>query len=752
MTTESCSRFFACLLGISLAMAEASAAPLLPLPLDSASKKQPKKDSKPVKLTVEEMPGAIVHLGNGQFRHGAAAVGVMFSPDSKQLLSVGQDGALRIWDVESGVPLHKLSIPQNPMRLVRTGDGSKLAIAFTDGHLTLLHPDTLKEMSSFGAAVGTSFALSRDGSILVTNNPDGTLVTDLNTELPLLELPGGSQYAFHPAGKSVAVADLNGKVTLYMLAGGKPLGTFDHGEPLNGLLFSPDGKQVVTGSSVGGDSLKVWEIGKNQLALELKGVSNPRAWITSNRIAAANASGVGVFDLVKKRWVGFAKGVSGDWAVSPDGSKAAAPRTGGYHVHLWDLSTGKLIEREGNAFPEVTLLAPTDDGHAVFVLSSDTALHWPIDKAAASRRGTLPGKALTATINGKRLAVAIQEGVLIYDDFDPAKPLAEKPSRKIVSLAVGCKAVALSPDASAVAYSGENGRIVIASAADGSRIRAFPNPTIALALAFTPDGEKLAALGRDGFLRLMLVKDLYQAEPTSLWSVRVQRSQKAAVAVSPDGRVIAATSSTQLIFIAAKDGTILHAESRLMADDGPFHQLAFSPDGRLLFSGSAGLNGAVQVWEVATGSLVRRYATGFGAISGLGIFPDGSRVVSAGAEEAITLWDTSFRTGKEKPTGEELLNAWTDLALPEGERGYPASRVLVAGGPRGLKIMAVGIQQMLDSQKNGQMDDSPRLVRAIQALEDIGGAEARILLEKLAALSGRSGEDASGALKRMKKG
>ena len=69
-----------------------------------------------------------------------------------------------------------------------------------------------------------------------------------------------------------------------------------------------------------------------------------------------------------------------------------------------------------------------------------------------------------------------------------------------------------------------------------------------------------------------------------------------------------------------------------------------------------------------------------------------------------------------------------------------------------MKVVAVGIQQILDSQKNGELEESPRLVRAVQVLEDLGGAEARRLLEKIGALEGRYGEDARAALKRMGKG
>jgi WD40 repeat protein len=584
--------------------------------------------------------GAIAQLGDTRLRHGATPTCVLFSDDGKRVFSGGLDGTLRVWDVQTGAASRTLKFHENPIAAIRLQGGSRIAIAFSDRELKFFVSETLKEISAYTAGLGSDFALSPYGTFIATHDIDGVVVTELQTELPKLELPIGTPVAFHPDGKSVALADAKGKVTLYQLIGGKPIFTFDHGQALDGLIFSPDGKRAVTGSNKGGEIVKVWDVGNEKPVAEIKGVCKPKAWIGQNAIAAANSTGVGVYDLSKKKWVGFAKGIAGQWDVSPDGAKAAATGAGAFRIQLWDLMTGEQMHVGDYVFPETALLAPTPDNKGVFILSQASAFYWPIGRTTATRVGTLPGESLVATASEGRLAVAVQDGVLIYDRFDPAKPLAEKPSRTLTSLTGGCRAVALSPDGKKIAYSGESARIAIASAEDGSSIRVLPVQTVGLGLAFSPDGEKLAVLGRDGFLRLYAVRPPAEGGADSLWKVRVQRGQRGAVAISTDGKLIAASSSTQLLWISALDGTILHTESRAHDDDdGPFHHLAFSPDGRFLVSGSAGINGAVQVWEVATRSLLRRYLTYFGAIHSLGIFPDGSRMVSAGAEEAITLWE-----------------------------------------------------------------------------------------------------------------
>src|SRR5207237_6201113 len=109
------------------------------------------------------------------------------------------------------------------------------------------------------------------------------------------------------------------------------------------------------------------------------------------------------------------------------------------------------------------------------------------------------------------------------------------PARTLTEHAADCRAVAVSPDGKKVAYTGNSSKTVIADAATGKTIRVLPVDTVGLALAFTPDGEKLVMIGRDGFLRLWAAKDVGEGYAGDVWKVRVQRGQKGTIAVSTDG-------------------------------------------------------------------------------------------------------------------------------------------------------------------------------------------------------------------------
>jgi len=374
----------------------------------------------------------IARLGDTRLRHAARPLCVTFSPDSKRVYSGGEDGMLRVWDVATGESVNMLHSPDGTLRQVRFMPGKRLAVQFADSRVHFLDPETLKEKAVFAAEFGGDFASSADGRVIAHHAANGLLrVTELDTKLEKLEVPDGSPYQFHPNNKMLAVADEKGVVTLYMLAGGKPVLTVNNGGKITGMAFSPDGKRVACGV---GTVAKVWDIadGKTaKLVAEIADAGRVGTWLDNERITVGTAESAGVYHLGDKKWTGRARGISGDWAISPDGTKLAATGAGGLRIRLWDLTTGTQLHAENDAFPETALLAPAADGKIVFLLAGDSAFLWPISKSTATAAGKLPAKAIHAATAKDRLVVATAEGVLVYDDFDPTKPLAAKPSRVI---------------------------------------------------------------------------------------------------------------------------------------------------------------------------------------------------------------------------------------------------------------------------------------------------------------------------------
>ncbi|MFW9779705.1 MAG: hypothetical protein ACFFE8_12695 [Candidatus Heimdallarchaeota archaeon] len=214
------------------------------------------------------------------------------------------------------------------------------------------------------------------------------------------------------------------------------------------------------------------------------------------------------------------------------------------------------------------------------------------------------------------------------------------------------KSVAFSPDEKVLASVGHRGGIGLWNISDGTRITLFPESTNYnfQHLLFSPDGTELIGSSNVGFL--------YSDEAyLTFWNVSSGELTKAVMlssgpsedmALSPNGSLLATGSKTGIYRVSVWDLTTPEPELVLTFSGERYTttgSLDFSPDGTLLVSG--GSDGILNIWNLTSrteipGSPVIGHDLGMTSVK---FSPQGSILVSAEGggtgTKQIKFWDTT---------------------------------------------------------------------------------------------------------------
>jgi WD40 repeat protein len=159
-------------------------------------------------------------------------------------------------------------------------------------------------------------------------------------------------------------------------------------------------------------------------------------------------------------------------------------------------------------------------------------------------------------------------------------------------------------------------------------------------LAFSADGKSLLVLDRPARQR---PRELQWWDVATGGKVRhVELDDRLGrLALSPDGQTFASTFAGGVYLGDVRTGKVRTA----LRGRGPFHGLAFAPDGRALAAVGLGDGRAVQVWDLSSGKVTRELpGASAEGLAGLAFSPDGQTLALAGGGTEVRRWD--LRTGK----------------------------------------------------------------------------------------------------------
>ena len=569
---------------------------------------------------------------------------VAFSPDGETLavptsglVGTADTAIVDLWDADSGrleAPIRVEGV--NLLAAAYSASGDTLAVGAEDGSVHLFEAAS-REVSS-------EFRPAREYGAVLT-----------------LTFAGERRLA---AGYS------NGVVILWDTESGKPLDRLPVSEPgpVDELSFGPRGRRLAVGS--GGATVDIWEVKDSPgfvRPLNLGGTISEAVSFSPRGDTLAVGTVHGDVRLWESRdWTPLVSpprlpGAVSDLAFSADAGVLAIT-TNDSDVRLWSARDGKwlrdpLAGHIGSvaavsfAPSGLGLASAGNDGNLIMwdpTRSDRLAEILPVDGArpvAAEREeprmalDPAAGRVAWTTNDGRVVLASLDDAPAVPASLSaPPQPLAA-PARNLT-----VSSLAFAPDGEQIGASIDGGSasaesIVLWSAKTGEQmdepLRAQgAEEGWASSLSFSPDGQTLAAVGAS---KLHLLNTA-----TGDWEVAPLRGANGQdLEFSPNGGTLAAPVGLEgevaLVDPATLEDTILQTGEAVFVWD-----VAFSPDGQTLAGGDD--DGNVVLWDVASGERLGPPLKGTNVgLQDLAFSPDGTLLASSNFFGQIDLWDVGLR-------------------------------------------------------------------------------------------------------------
>lgn len=208
--------------------------------------------------------GIPVHSLRG---HTSSVNSVAFSPDSQWLASGSRDRDIKLWDVYTGQEFRTLSAHEGEVGAVTfSPDGQWLASASHDRTVRLWRVITGQEVEPLEGHTRavTSAVFSPDGALLASGSIDKTIkLWEVTTGIEVRTLHGHTggieSLAFSPDGRFLASGAEDKLVKIWDVATGREVQTLrGHVNDVTSVAFSPNGELVAAGSL--GQTIRIWKL------------------------------------------------------------------------------------------------------------------------------------------------------------------------------------------------------------------------------------------------------------------------------------------------------------------------------------------------------------------------------------------------------------------------------------------------------------------------------------------------------------
>lgn len=323
---------------------------------------------------------------------------VAFSPDSKYVLTGGQDGAGWLWDARSGalrtrlrghtLALSAAAFSPDNLRLVTAAWDQTVRVWEVPGGQLV---DRLRGHSD----VVTSVRFAPDGQRVITGGQDHTArIWNALAGQHLLQFLGHrdtvTQAVYSPDGKTVATASQDHTARVWDAETGRELAILEHHEMVMTICFSPDGQLLATSTIDGELRIWRWQAGTSQVVVERRREAfwnTTQAFSPDGQRLAVSAidRSVQVLDWRTRQRLfvlhGHTAPVS-NVTFSADGARIASADGNGV-VRVWDAKSGKPLLTSGVGSGRAASVSFSPDGR--FLVGGGAEPHiWDVMSGAPS--------------------------------------------------------------------------------------------------------------------------------------------------------------------------------------------------------------------------------------------------------------------------------------------------------------------------------------------------------------------------------
>jgi WD40 repeat protein len=619
--------------------------------------------------------GALARLGTGSFYHEYGDY-VGYSGNGKILASAGE-GVIRLWDALTGRDLGQF--PGNRF-FALSQDGTRLASqALREPRSLLFIWDTSsgKAHHRVSALQGVvrALAFSPDGKLLATGGEGPLLLWDTATGKKVRLLAENGDYfsalAFSPDGKTLFSGEhrRTGKEALtriWEVASGKERQGYS-GQAF--VALSADG-QVMAAAGEKGFVLHLVNVRSGEIQHTFKnlpGEGPPRdissaCFAPDGKILATVRcvdSAIRLWEIPSGRAVRTIplRAHAYSVAFSADGKTLAVGLTWGAfednRIRLFDPATGEEKILPPGRMDAIYNIRFLPGGKGLASISADKSFRlWQPRSGKTLRSVALARVPRAIAPDGSQVAVSGQADPMGLGSWVPVREetlelcdTSNGKARHQLKHEGTVMRAAWAPDGSTIAVSTEEAQVYLWDTATGKLRRRWAAPA-GWSLVFSPDGKTLATGDGDctvqlweavsGRLIRRFGKPLERDRPH-----RLVIAGTTSIAFSPNGKTVAAavtSENTIYVWDVASGKEVCQCKGHPIGQNhGWVYALAFSPDGKTLFSGSQ--DRTVRLWEVATGNERARLEGHRGAIHTLALSPEGTHLASGSKDCTILIWN-----------------------------------------------------------------------------------------------------------------